>query len=119
MPRWSRRTTSTDDAGRSALMDFSRNVAFMERIWDEEIVPVLTDYIRIPNKSPAFDAEWARHGHMEKAVTMFADWAGAKLAELAGSSLEVVRLAGRTPLIFIEIPGAAGASARAGATIKD
>src|SRR5215469_9573794 len=100
-------------------MDFSRNVAFMEQIWDEEIVPVLTDYIRIPNKSPAFDAEWAKHGHMEKAVTMFADWARAKLAQLPGSSLEVVRLEGRTPLIFIEIPGDTGASARAGATIKD
>ena len=27
----------------------------MDRIWDDEIVPALTDYIRIPNKSPAFD----------------------------------------------------------------
>ena len=38
---------------------------------------------------------------------MFADWARAKLAQLPGSSLEVVRLEGRTPLIFIEIPGTA------------
>jgi acetylornithine deacetylase/succinyl-diaminopimelate desuccinylase-like protein len=101
------------------VTDFSKITAFMERIWDEEIVPLLTEYIRIPNKSPAFDAEWAKHGHMEKAVTMFADWARAKLAQLPGSSLEVVRLEGRTPLIFIEIPGDTGASARAGATIKD
>jgi acetylornithine deacetylase/succinyl-diaminopimelate desuccinylase-like protein len=103
----------------TSLMDIDLTTAFMARIWDDEIVPVLTDYIRIPNKSPAFDAEWAEHGHMEKAVTMFADWARAKLAQLPGSSLEVVRLERRTPLIFIEIPGNAGASARAGATIKD
>ena len=56
-------------------MDFARTSAFMARIWDEEIVPALTDYIRIPNKSPAFDADWEKHGHMEKAVAMFADWA--------------------------------------------
>ncbi len=64
-------------------MDFARTTAFMARIWDEEIIPALTDYIRIPNKSPAFDADWEKHGHMEKAVTMFADWARAKLQAVA------------------------------------
>ena len=86
-------------------MDFPRVTSFMEKIWEDEIIPVLTDYIRIPNKSPAFDADWEKHGHMEKAVTMFADWAKAKLGQLPGSKLEVVRLPGRTPLIFIEVPG--------------
>ena len=27
----------------------------MESIWDDAIIPALTDYIRIPNKRPAFD----------------------------------------------------------------
>ena len=89
-------------------MDFPRVTSFMEKIWEDEIIPVLTDYIRIPNKSPAFDADWEKHGHMEKAVTVFADWAKAKLGQLPGSKLEVVRLPGRTPLIFIEVPGATG-----------
>src|SRR5438874_2251375 len=88
-------------------MDFPRVTSFMDRIWDEEIVPVLTDYIRIPNKSPAFDPGWETHGHMEKAVGMFAAWAEEKLKQFSGSSLDVVRLEGRTPLILIEIPGTA------------
>jgi acetylornithine deacetylase/succinyl-diaminopimelate desuccinylase-like protein len=88
-------------------MDFPKVTAFMERIWEGEIIPTLTDYIRIPNKSPAFDPDWEKHGHMEKAVTMFADWARGKLKLLPGSALEVVRLPGRTPLIFIEVPGTA------------
>lgn len=88
-------------------MDFAKTTAFMERIWEGEIIPTLTDYIRIPNKSPAFDADWEKHGHMEKAVTLFADWARAKLAQFPDGTLEVVRLPGRTPLIFIEIPGTA------------
>jgi acetylornithine deacetylase/succinyl-diaminopimelate desuccinylase-like protein len=79
----------------------------MEKIWEDEIIPVLTDYIKVPNKSPAFDADWESHGHMEQAVTMFADWATGKLTQLPGSRLEVVRLKGRTPLIFIEVPGTA------------
>jgi acetylornithine deacetylase/succinyl-diaminopimelate desuccinylase-like protein len=86
-------------------MDFGRTTAFMARIWDEEIIPALTDYIRIPNKSPAFDPDWEAHGYMEQAVGMFAAWAEKKLKQFPGASLEVVRLKTRTPLIFIEIPG--------------
>ena len=82
-------------------MDFSKTTAFMDRIWDEEIIPALRDYIRIPNKSPAFDPDWEAHGHMEKAVQMFAGWANGKLAAFPGAKLEVVRLEKRTPLIFI------------------
>ena len=88
-------------------MNFSRVASFMDKIWDDEIIPVLTDYIRIPNKSPAFDADWEKHGHMEKAVTMFADWARGKLQSFPGAALEVVRLPKRTPLIFFDIPGEA------------
>jgi acetylornithine deacetylase/succinyl-diaminopimelate desuccinylase-like protein len=86
-------------------MDFSQTTTFMNRIWDDEIIPVLTDYIRIPAKSPAFDAEWEKHGYMEQAVQMFTAWAQSKLKAFPGASLEVVRLEGRTPLILIEIPG--------------
>ncbi len=78
---------------------------FLGKIWDSEIVPTLTDYIRIPNKSPAFDPEWVAHGHMEKVVQLFEGWARKKIEKLPGATLEVVRLAGRTPLIFIDVPG--------------
>jgi acetylornithine deacetylase/succinyl-diaminopimelate desuccinylase-like protein len=87
------------------MIDTGKVSQFMDRIWDEEIIPALSDYIRIPNKSPAFDPDWEAHGHMEKAVQMFAGWAQIKLAAFPGAKLEVVRLPARTPLIFIEIPG--------------
>jgi len=29
-------------------------------------VPTLCEFVRIPNKSPLFDAQWEAHGHMEK-----------------------------------------------------
>jgi acetylornithine deacetylase/succinyl-diaminopimelate desuccinylase-like protein len=78
---------------------------FVDRLWDEEIVPTLTDYIAIPNKSPAFDPQWAEHGYMEQAVTLLEGWAQAKIDAIPGATLEVVRLEGRTPVILIEIPG--------------
>jgi acetylornithine deacetylase/succinyl-diaminopimelate desuccinylase-like protein len=85
-------------------MDQTKLNQFIEDIWREEAVPVLVDYIRIPNKSPAFDSDWAVHGHMEKAVALLSGWARERLAKLPGATLEIVRLPERTPVILIEIP---------------
>jgi acetylornithine deacetylase/succinyl-diaminopimelate desuccinylase-like protein len=82
---------------------------FLENLWESEILPTLVDYIRIPNKSPHFDHDWEKHGHMDRAVAMFEGWARKKLDGIAGATLEVVRLEGRTPLIFMEVPGTADA----------
>ena len=75
---------------------------FVNRAWDEEIVPALTNYIAIPAKSPMFDADWAQHGHIDRVVHDAARWVEGR--GVAGLKLEVVRLAGRTPVIFFEVP---------------
>src|SRR5438132_987535 len=79
---------------------------FVQQAWDRDIVPALTEYIRIPAKSPMYDAQWAEHGHLDRAVTLITDWARARKIE--GLTLEVVRLPGRTPVILMETPGAGG-----------
>ncbi|TQT16150.1 M20/M25/M40 family metallo-hydrolase [Xanthomonas perforans] len=83
-------------------MDSAKIDQFLSDTWDREIVPQLVDYIRIPNKSPMFDADWVAHGYMEQAVVLMETWARAQAID--GMQVEVVRLEGRTPLIFIEIP---------------
>ncbi|HET6433728.1 M20 family metallopeptidase [Dyella sp.] len=87
-------------------MDTTRLSRFVSGLWDDEIVPQLVEYIRIPNKSPMFDKDWASHGYMDQAVTLMETWARSKLDALPGATLEVVRLEGRTPLIYIDVPGA-------------
>ena len=69
--------------------------------WDSDIVSQLTDYIAIPAKSPAFDADWAQHGHIDQVVQRAADWVLAQ--KVAGLTLEVIRLPGRTPVLFFEV----------------
>ena len=86
-------------------MDTARLNRFISGLWDDEIVPQLIEYIRIPNKSPMFDPKWVEHGYMDAAVKLMETWAHSKLSSLPGSRLEVVRLEGRTPLIYIEVPG--------------
>ena len=76
--------------------------AFANRTWDEEIVPALTNYIAIPAKSPMFDADWHKNGHIERVICDAASWVESK--HVAGLKLEVVRIEGRTPVIFFEVP---------------
>ena len=82
--------------------------SYCEDVWEREILPSITEYIAIPNKSPAFEPEWHALGHMERAVSLIADWCKAR--KLPGLTLEVVRLHDekgrpRTPVILMEIPG--------------
>ena len=84
-------------------MDTTKTERFVADAWDGEIVPQLVEYIRIPNKSPMFDAQWRENGYMDDAVKLLAGWARAQ--PIKGMSVEVVELEGRTPLIYIEIPG--------------
>ena len=89
------------------MLDIAKARKFIDACWGDEVVPTLVEYIRIPNKSPSFDPEWAAHGHMDEAVSLFERWARAKLPQFRGATLEVVQLPGRTPVIVIDIPGEA------------
>ena len=71
--------------------------------WDDAIVPALVEYIRIPAKSPHFDRDWRSHGYLDEAARLAAQWC--ERHALAGMKLEIVRLEGRTPCLFIEVPG--------------
>jgi acetylornithine deacetylase/succinyl-diaminopimelate desuccinylase-like protein len=56
-------------------MDTTKTDRLVSEAWDGDIVPQLVEYIRIPNKSPMFDADWQEHGHMDAATDLLADWA--------------------------------------------
>ena len=71
--------------------------------WDENIIPPLIDYIKIPNKSPSFDSKWKSNGHMDRVLVLASEWAKTHLPENA--TLTVKETEGRTPLILVDIPG--------------
>ena len=88
-----------------ARLDAARSAASADAIWEGEILPALDEYIRIPNRSPMFDAGWREAGHMDRAVALVAGWC--RKQAIPGLTVEVVQLPGRTPLIYMEIPGSA------------
>ncbi|RKR69118.1 acetylornithine deacetylase/succinyl-diaminopimelate desuccinylase-like protein [Acidovorax sp. 94] len=76
----------------------------LERVsqaWDNDIVRQLTDYIAIPAKSPMFSPDWAEQGLLDTVVRNAAAWVESQKVE--GLTLEIVRLEGRTPVLFFEI----------------
>jgi acetylornithine deacetylase/succinyl-diaminopimelate desuccinylase-like protein len=84
-------------------LDSTRALAFVQKTWDDDVLPTLTEYVRIPAKSPMFDRDWKAHGHLDRAVALIEAWGRARAIE--GLRVEVVRLEGRTPLIVMEVPG--------------
>jgi acetylornithine deacetylase/succinyl-diaminopimelate desuccinylase-like protein len=84
-------------------MDVARVLASVGDQWQNSIVERLTAYVRIPNKSVIFDPEWERHGYMEQAANLIADWC--RQQPIDGMKVEVRRLPGITPIVLIDVPG--------------
>jgi acetylornithine deacetylase/succinyl-diaminopimelate desuccinylase-like protein len=76
--------------------------SFVDSYWDDRILPTLSELVAIPAQSPAFDADWAAHGHIDAAAEKVAEWIRAQ--DLPGT-VNIIRLEGRTPLLFADIPG--------------
>ena len=84
-------------------MNHERIADFVASTWDEQIVPELEAYVRIPNKSPAFDPDWEAHGHMQQAAEQLLRWVQA--FDIKGARAEIVTLPGRTPVVAVEVDG--------------
>jgi len=86
----------------SSILDSAVALDQVSAQWDADILRQLTEYIGIPAKSPTFDSEWKQHGYIDSVMRNAAAWVEAQKVE--GLTLEVVRLEGRTPVLFFEIP---------------
>jgi acetylornithine deacetylase/succinyl-diaminopimelate desuccinylase-like protein len=75
----------------------------IEAQWDASVLSTLKEYISIPNQSPGFDPEWETNGFMDQAVDLYTNWI--KAQNVPGLTLEVLREKGRTPVLFMIVPG--------------
>jgi acetylornithine deacetylase/succinyl-diaminopimelate desuccinylase-like protein len=76
-------------------------LAHISHQWDHDLVKQITRYIEVPAKSPMFDVDWQKNGHIDTVVRQAAQWVEDQ--KVPGLQLEVVRLPGRTPVIFFEV----------------
>ena len=77
--------------------------AYIDADWDNNIVPLLTDYIRIPCLSIDFDADWQQSGYMQEVKAMALQWLQQHKPDNAVIYSEDIE--GLTPLIIVDIPG--------------
>ena len=78
----------------------------VSKAWDNDILAQLKAYIAVPSKSPMFDADWAQHGYLDTVMRNAATWVEAQ--KIPGLKLEIVRMEGRTPVMFFEVPASNG-----------
>ena len=84
-------------------MDYTKLQNDIDKFWENEIVPNLVDYIKIPNKSPAFDPDWKKNGHMDKVLLLAKEWIEKHRPD--NTIVHIKEAKGRTPIILLEIPG--------------
>jgi len=94
-----------------SLLNSAQALTQVSQAWDADLVKQLTDYIAIPAKSPMFDADWAQHGLIEKVMQNAFEWVQAQKVD--GLTLEIIRLPGRTPVLFFEVAASTGNSNQA------
>jgi acetylornithine deacetylase/succinyl-diaminopimelate desuccinylase-like protein len=77
-----------------------------DKRWDAELIPRLVEYVKVPAKSPGFDASWEAHGFLQAVVREAFAWGQAQ--KIAGLKIEIVALEGKTPCIFFDVPATGG-----------
>ena len=73
-----------------------------EEAFCDAALATLEEYAAIPSLSPGFDDVWEEHGHIDAAMSLFADWA--TWLGIRGAEVSIRRLEGRTPLLVIDVP---------------
>jgi acetylornithine deacetylase/succinyl-diaminopimelate desuccinylase-like protein len=84
-------------------MDAKKTQLFVSKMWNDSVLPDLMEFIRTPNKSPLYDPQWQERGFMDKAVAIVEKWC--RKQGIEGMTFEIVKLEGRTPLLFLDVPG--------------
>ena len=71
------------------------------QLWKESTLPALEDFVRLPAKSPAFDADWEAHGVLLDACRKAARWGQTLFPQ---ATFDVLTAPSITPCLFFDIP---------------
>jgi acetylornithine deacetylase/succinyl-diaminopimelate desuccinylase-like protein len=74
----------------------------IDAAWEEQILPTLCEYTRIPCLSPAYDPDWSERGAIAAAAELLLAWVRDQDAALAA---EIIELPGRTPVLLVDNGG--------------
>ncbi len=81
-------------------------MSYVDKLWENEIIGVLSDYVTVRCLSPAFDPAWAHDGEIGRAARLLSHWAASR--PIPGSVVEIVEREGLTPVIIADVPATPG-----------
>lgn len=84
-------------------MQTSSIFQYIDSLWNQSAIPTLCEFIKIPNQSPAFDPNWKKHGHMDKAIQLLKRWCLER--PIRGLTAQIHELENRTPVLLVEVQG--------------
>jgi len=70
--------------------------------FERDALPTLMEFGRIPNISPAYEANWLELGHMDRAAHLLLEWARSR--PLPGAEIALHEREGRTPVLTVVVP---------------
>ena len=68
-------------------MDHAATASLLSTLWDDSVLPALSDFIAVESQSPLFDPEWETNGLLDKSVAILVEWVRAQKVE--GLTVEV------------------------------
>ena len=83
--------------------DMDRLLEMSEEIWENSIIPSLSEFIGIKALSPLFEPEWEELGELEDVIELFCNWID--MQGISGLSYSVHRIEGRSPVLLVTVEG--------------
>lgn len=84
-------------------LDLDSMVENADRIWEESILPSLSEFIEIHALSPMFEPNWDELGELQATLDLFCSWLDNQ--GLQGMSYNVHRIANHSPVLLVTIEG--------------
>ena len=84
-------------------VDLDRLMARADELWEESIIPSLSDFIKIEALSPSFEPNWKGKGELDATIDLFTKWLVEQ--ELEGMEYKVHRIGERTPVLLVTVEG--------------
>ena len=71
---------------------------FVKEQFEKSVLPSISEFIKIPNLSRAFDPEWETNGLLFKAAEHIKSWVEG--LNIKGLTSEIITLEGKSPIVF-------------------
>ena len=83
--------------------DLESMMSRSDEIWENSILPSLSDFIGIKALSPLFEPHWAELGELDETIELFCRWLDDQ--GISGMSYQTHRIEDKSPVLLVTVEG--------------